>query len=541
MWPFDRTLRPDQQNPTSRWSQNLDGTWSPARNLPGAIGTAHPDSGSGGGGDAGPGVIISDTAPANPTDGLIWVQPVDPIVDLFSPNALTDASLWTWASFGYAYPGGPITVEPEGIKTMWNPNPGSDVDGRQLAVGPLITAPIPGHRMLAQATIWVPAGAPDVRLTHAYTSSSPYTSVKEVDVTLTIQFPWVDGQVWIFGPESTPAPKVGYALVKDIHLYDLSASPPSPMWVWQASENRWLSINEGLVQRAGDTMVGPLRFAPIDVAFGQPTVTDLPTPVELSDAVPLGFLLDTLDTQGTAYVATIGDEMTGSLQFIQDPLSPAATVTGLPDPVADSDAVPLQYLRAVIDALPDDGDGGAGSLVIVSPTPPASPAIGQQWYDTSTPDVAPFIVEVSDSLRAQYISMGVGWLPGPWKSWVIEVPCDGVITSDIWGRIRNVTADTVVMLGLYCISTGGAFVVQKWSTTDHQQARSVGVLNTQSGEGAVGIGTFIVTGVPPEGAKLTFQFQVYSGNANGSALLYPYARMRFDPYMNERITSLELG
>jgi hypothetical protein len=240
--------------------------------------------------------FIGSTAPTSPKNGMIWVQPIDPIVDLFSPDVLTEPDAWAWVGFGYQWPGLSFIPEAQGMRLNWNPAPAQPGNGHQLGAAPFTGTAYANHQLLAQATVVVSLGSPDVRLAQAFTKSTDWITEKDTEVTVTMPIIWQDGMNKFIGIESQTNPGPGTSvLVKDIHLYDLTSSPPSPMRVWSEALNLWLPINDGLVQRAGDRMVGSLRFDTIDSAFGQPTVTGLPTPIDLTDAVPLGFLNDVID------------------------------------------------------------------------------------------------------------------------------------------------------------------------------------------------------------------------------------------------------
>jgi hypothetical protein len=431
--------------------------------------------------------VISSTAPTNPPNGLVWVEPINPIVDLFSPDTMTDASLWQWAGFGYGFPGLLISEVPEGIQADWNPAPGQAPGAGQLACAPLLAQPFVGHQMLAQMTVRVPTGSPDVRLTHAFTSSSAWVTEKDEDVTVAMNFIWTGGPL-LFGPESTPAPAGGGVLVKSIHLYDLTSSPPSPMRVWDEAVQLWLPINDGLVQRAGDRMVGDLRFDTIDAASGQPTVTGLPTPVDATDAVPLGFL------------------------------------------------------EAVISSLPDPGTGG-GSLVVVDDIAPDSPATGLQWLDTARPDVAPFTVAVKGSSTVANAPVAGTWADAAtWPTWAVNLPCNGLLVIDSTIQMRCTVASTVIAARVDMKQATDCQVIELTS-------QSLGIARLSDDTALDGYTTseatqsvFVIQGIPDDGTgQIELGWSLWtSGAINTGQFVNGFSVCQFIPYGEQRIQILDL-
>ncbi|MGV0949369.1 MAG: hypothetical protein ACOYB3_01765 [Azonexus sp.] len=375
--------------------------------------------------------VVSHNPPPSPRDGTVWVQPIDPIVDLLSPDALTEESFWSWAGFGYGYPGLSFTAEGGGMRLAWNPAPAQAPAAGQLGVAPFTGNIYDDHQLLVQMTVNVPAGSPDVRLTHAFTSSGPWITAKDQDVTVSLPILWASSMPRIIGPESTPAPAGGSVLVKDIHVYDLTVSPPSPLRVWSTTLGVWLPINDGLVQRAGDRMVGDLRFDTIDSANEQPTVTGLPTPTDSTDAVPFGFLTDSLDALGPKYVSTQGDTINGPLNFVQDPGDPVpATVTGLPDPVDDTDAVPLAYLMDLLASIGTGGGGGSTGLIVSTTTPTGAHVTGQAWINPSVPITYPEFFEFLWGTTVAY-AQNVNNSLILWSKCRWVAPADGVLKWDL--------------------------------------------------------------------------------------------------------------
>jgi hypothetical protein len=392
--------------------------------------------------------VISPQPPPNPRSGTVWVQPINPIVDLTSPDALTDDTFWSWAGFGYGYPGLSFTPEAGGMRVNWNPAPAQAPDHGQMACAPFTGNIYEGHQLLVQMTVNVPAGSPDIRLTHAFTSSSRWVTEKDQDITVSLPILWSPSMNRLIGPESAAPAGAGSVLVKDIHVYDLTTSPPSPMRVWDPNEQVWLPINDGLVQRAGDRMVGDLRFDTVDAANKQPTVTGLPTPTDDTDAVPLNFLQDALAALDRLFVSVDGDDVHGSLVFQPDPSkAQQPTVTGLPDPVDDTDAVPLGFLNTMLAGI---GGGGGANVIVAGSAPPGVHAVGQLWLD---PTVEPTYAE----------SFEYGWPGG-----VVPVAANVHDSLTTWSKCRWIApADGVLRWS----------IVVTWSATGSTDCYTVFFVN----------------------------------------------------------------
>jgi len=433
---------------------------------------------------------VGSSAPSDPPDGMLWVQPVDPIVDLASPILLTDTSVWSWAGFGYGYPGGTIAPVINGMQLDWNPTPDQNPTAGQLGCANITGETFDGHQMLAQMSVIVPAGMPDVRLTHAFTSSSAWITEKDTEATITLPFIWTPGMNKLFGPESTPAPPGGHVIVTDLHLFDLTSSPPSLMRVWSQTYGIWLPINDGLVQRAGDRMVGSLRFDTIDAETGQPTVTGLPTPVDITDAVPLG------------------------------------------------------YLEGVIGALPDPGQGGVG-LVIVDDTEPLDPETGLQWLDTSRPDVAAFTVAVKGSTSTATADgpSGVWTNNTTWPTWTLDIPCNGVLTVNSTILMRATDASTAIAARVNPRSWSGCEVTEitNGGYGIGRISDDTAVDNTPASAPTVSV--FIITGIPDDSSgQIELGWLMWSSGSQGSGqYVYSFSMCDFVPYGNERMSVLDLN
>lgn len=432
--------------------------------------------------------FIGPDAPLDPPDGMLWVQPVNPIVDLMSPLVLTEPEVWTWAGFGYGYPGLDFVANLDGMRVGWNPAPAQNPTAGQLGCASISGETFVGHQMLAQMSVIVPAGMPNVRLTHAFTSSSDWITEKDTEATISLPFVWTAGMNKNIGPESAPAPSGGHVIVTDIHLFDLTSSPPSPMRVWSATYNLWLPINDGLVQRAGDRMVGSLRFDTVDAETGQPTVTGLPTPVDDTDAVPLGFL------------------------------------------------------NAVIESLPDPGTGtGGGATMVVNDTAPVDPEVGQEWWDTSTVYQEPFTVIVDGNGITNFTVAAVTWSQPAWDKVRLEIPCDG--TLEIQHRVfaRHATAG-ILLAERFDVESVNSLTItpEVGGSTNQSQGRVVQAIaaNAQY-QNAVGFCQYEVTGVV-DGASLLLSWYVYCGAANG-IFNSPYAIVKFTPYVSNRVTRVQVG
>lgn len=343
---------------------------------------------------------IGSTAPTSPKNGMIWVQPIDPIVDLFSPDVLTEPDAWAWVGFGYQWPGLSFIPEAQGMRLNWNPAPAQPGNGHQLGAAPFTGTAYKDHQLLAQATVVVSLGSPDVRLAQAFTKSTDWITEKDTEITVTMPILWQDGMNKFIGIESQTNPGPGTSvLVKDIHLYDLTSSPPSPMRVWSEALNLWLPINDGLVQRAGDRMVGSLRFDTIDSAFGQPTVTGLPTPIDLTDAVPLGFLND------------------------------------------------------VIDNLPDPGTG-TGAFIVSDVDPGDPGVVGAGWINPNVIATYPEVFVFGWPSNGTALPVGNGgtyFAPAAWAKAQYTPPADGILTYSL---SASVTAATAVAVYLSLLADG---------------------------------------------------------------------------------------
>jgi hypothetical protein len=430
--------------------------------------------------------FIGPDAPLDPPDGMLWVQPVNPIVDLMSPLVLTEPSVWTWAGFGYGYPGLDFVADLDGMRVNWNPAPAQNPTAGQLGCASISGEAFVGHQMLAQMSVIVPSGSADVRLTHAFTSSSAWVTEKDTEVTISLPFVWTAGMNKYIGPESIPAPPGGHVIVTDIHLYDLTSSPPSPLRVWSATYNLWLPINDGLVQRAGDRMIGSLRFDTVDAETGQPTVTGLPTPVDDSDAVPLGFL------------------------------------------------------NSVIEGLPDPGTGtGGGATMVVDDTAPLDPDVGQEWWDTATIYQEPFIVVV-DGEQVAVATLGpTSWSQPAWDKVSIEIPCDGVleVTHRVFGR--HTTAGALIASRMDVESVDGLTCTPLGSPGMNQGRAVQAIASNVQNHSLVGFYTFTLTGVQP-GASMLMAWYLYQAVAGGT-FYTPYATIKFTPYISDRVTTVVMG
>lgn len=434
---------------------------------------------------------IGTNAPLNPPNGMIWVQPIDPIVDLFAPETITEPDAWQWAGFGYQFPGLSFVPEAQGMRLNWNPAPAQPGNGHQLGSAPFTGEAFDGHQLLAQATVVVGLGSPDVRLSQAFTASTAWITEKDVEVTVTLPILWQTGMVKNIGIESQTNPGPGTSvLVKDIHLFDLTSSPPSPMRVWSETLNLWLPINDGLVQRAGDRMVGSLRFDTIDSAFGQPTVTGLPTPFDLSDAVPYGFLIDALNS--------------------------------LPQPPTD----------------PTSG------LVVISDTEPVDPAVGLPWWDTSKPDVWPHTVVVSGPGGAAVPAVGNGvWAAvASWPKWQMEIPCNGLLKITSSMLVKPPASATAASKVLYTGSDGCTVTDISRDVQSLDIGRvSVGSTVSVSDTSSVAHTLYSITDIPPGGsASIILAWFIYSSIATGSSFRLPSAICEFIPYGDERVVFIDM-
>jgi hypothetical protein len=183
------------------------------------------------------------------------------VIDLLA-GALANPSAWGWAGFGYGFPGGTVSAESEGLRLDWNPAPTQSPDNTQCAFHPLTW--VVGHRYLAKITV---DSTVDVRMVQPFTQASAWARAGQ-NVEVWWEFT-VSAGPDTFGIESAPAPGATSTLVRELTVFDLTAS--------QAGERVPLMVVPGV------SFLDPFRVVlPLTIQYGRSDVGNQPDAASLT-------------------------------------------------------------------------------------------------------------------------------------------------------------------------------------------------------------------------------------------------------------------
>lgn len=242
------------------------------------------------------GVWFSVLPPENPEIGQVWVDAAHPSgANLLPTDVLTNTSRWQWQASGYAEPAGTLTVDAEadGMRVGWTKTLTASSGGMVAAKAEV---PFPAGHRLYGVIVASHESAGTLYATFPFAVSSAEGSGEGPVALLT---EWVaevgtaqDGA--LFGPQlvidADDQGDVATTLITEIGVYDLDAGAQFISYVWTGSawhvvgagneisigdtaptdgSELWYDTSDDAdpgvapyVQRAGDTMTGPLVLSP---------------------------------------------------------------------------------------------------------------------------------------------------------------------------------------------------------------------------------------------------------------------------------------
>lgn len=178
-------------------------------------------------------------------------------------------------------------------------------------------------------------------------------------------------------------------------------------------------------------------------------------------------------------------------------------------------------------------------------TPPTDPAIGEQWLDTSKPDVDEFFFTVTHSNVAPYnVSTAPSVVNGTYQDMTdyptisVEVPCSGLLIVDWQAFLQLSTANSVVGFAVVIASTTSCSA-SATSTYGTGQARSTDVSSAETN--AVGGQAWRITSVGASGGVVELGMKGLLGTGATGGIRFPYVQGRFIPYGELRHTSLVMA
>jgi hypothetical protein len=177
-------------------------------------------------GPQGPGATLGSAPPSNPAVGAIYIDKngLTGLTDLMAAsNPATSTANWLAYAFGYDT-GVTFAIAGGGCTITWT------TTGNHFAGIPL-TGLSQGEQYLAMARVRVPAGSPDVKLTVGYRTSSQPVTMKDVDVTVMLQYT-ADATGLSWGIECGGA--TGTVIVKELKVYAVNQKG-YPEYYWDGT------------------------------------------------------------------------------------------------------------------------------------------------------------------------------------------------------------------------------------------------------------------------------------------------------------------
>lgn len=285
---------------------------------------------------------------------------------------------------------------------------------------------------------------------------------------------------------------------------------------WDGTQ--WVLLPGGagdFVKRVGDLMSGPLTIT--DDGSENPSALLLYVAGEMvaGTAQASAVLADTVATNGLVIV---------------DGAQPGFVWTATDD-VGNGEWQPLTNITP------------GPAAVVFSDTPPPIPVIGMQWWDTSTPDVAPHTVWVKSPPAGANSPVAAGWGPATWPTWIMEIPCDGLLTinSDVLARPN--TANCTVAAKVSVRSESGLVATELVDHLSYNIGRISGTSTVNvSDSSARSTTALLLSSVDPSGGTIELGWDLYCSTAVGTgAFRLGTAECRFEPYANERVVFVDLG
>lgn len=287
-----------------------------------------------------PTIIPAGGGDPEPTPSLTTQMFIGAALATNGTGLLTNPARWSWAGFGYAYPGGNITPEGQGMRVNWSTSPAQPGNGVQAAAFFMDEAPlIPGHRIKVKVVVNVPEGSPDVGLVNLFTQDGDIVAVKGRDMELVMFLTWETGRNAGIGIRAVPGGAAGSVLIKRVNIVDVSSSA-----------GEWYPI--------GGTVLPP----PPPVDTTAPTTPGTPTDVITGSSVALSW------TASTDNVAVTGYEVHRSASSGFTP-SPSTLRTNAPSNTWTDNGVPVgtwYYKVIAFDAAGNKSAASAQDQAIVS-------------------------------------------------------------------------------------------------------------------------------------------------------------------------------
>jgi hypothetical protein len=234
-------------------------------------------------GPPGPGASLANTPPSNPAVGAIFIDKngLTGLTDLMAAkNPTTSTANWVAYAFGYDT-GVTFSIAGGGCTLTWT------TTGNHFAGIPL-TGLSQGEQYLAMARIHVPNGSPDPKLTVGYRTSSQAVTMKDVDVTVMLQFT-ADSTGLSWGIECGGA--TGTVIVKELKVYAVNQKG-YPEYYWDGTS--WVQTQHMAAKADIYSRVN---------TYGDQNVDGLKT--FLKNLTAKGFILSVGDAGTTADAATL--------------------------------------------------------------------------------------------------------------------------------------------------------------------------------------------------------------------------------------------
>jgi hypothetical protein len=234
-------------------------------------------------GPQGPGATLANTPPASPQVGAIFIDKngLTGLTDLMAAkNPTTSTTNWVAYAFGYDT-GVTFSVAGGGVTCTWT------TTGNHFA-GIALSGLLQGEQYLAVARVRVPAGSPDVKLTVGYRTSSQSVTMKDVDVTVMLQFT-ADSTGLSWGIECGGA--TGSVIVKELKVYAVNQKG-YPEYYWDGTS--WVQTQHMAAKADIYSRVN---------TYGDQNVDGLK--VFLKNLTSKGYILSVGDAGTTADAATV--------------------------------------------------------------------------------------------------------------------------------------------------------------------------------------------------------------------------------------------
>jgi hypothetical protein len=234
-------------------------------------------------GPPGPGATLASIPPSNPDVGQIYIDKngLTGLTDLMAANnPATSTASWVAYAFGYDT-GVTFAIAGGGCTLTWTTT-GNHFAG--LPIGGLSQ----GEQYLAVARVRVPAGSPDVKLTVGYRTSSQPVTMKDVDVTVMLQFT-SDSTSLSWGIECGGA--TGSVIVKELKVYAVNQKG-YPEFYWDGTS--WVQMSHMAAKADIYSRVN---------TYGAQTVNGLKT--FMDNLTAKGFILSVGNAGTTADAATV--------------------------------------------------------------------------------------------------------------------------------------------------------------------------------------------------------------------------------------------